>query len=137
MWCDQVQILLSGHFFKGIPDQDALMQMVAQARKVKADGFKIAAMSKKTGDCVPLYEFAQREHKGFTWFAAFAMGQTGKASRVFSLVCGANLTYAALGHVVAPGQIEAEHMLGLLERIARARSEQDVWAWLRAQDEEV
>jgi 3-dehydroquinate dehydratase I len=131
----KVQILVSCHDFQGIAPMDVLQQMVAKARRIKADGFKIAAMSKELGDCAPLYDLARQEHAGFTWFAAFAMAATGKASRLYSLVCGANLTYASLGDVVALGQIEAEQMENLLERVPRARSEQDVWAWLRAQDD--
>jgi len=133
----KVQILVSCHDFNGIAPMGALQKMVANARRIKADGFKIAAMSKELGDCAPLYELAQMEHVGFTWFAAFAMAATGKASRLYSLVCGANLTYGSLGETVAPGLIEAGQMQSLLERVPRARSEQDVWAWLRAQEENI
>ncbi len=38
------------------------------------------------------------------------MGETGIASRVWSLKVGANLTYASIGKAQAPGQVDVARM---------------------------
>ena len=48
--------------------------------------------------------------RDFELFAAFGMGETGIASRIWSLKAGANLTYASIGKAQAPGQVEVAKM---------------------------
>jgi 3-dehydroquinate dehydratase-1 len=105
-----IRVLVSQHNFQRVPSLPRLRAQAQQARAAGAQGFKIAAMSKHVGDTTRLYSFARKECRHFEWLAAFAMGATGQASRVRSLRCGANLTYAALGKAVAPGQLTAMEM---------------------------
>lgn len=102
----KTRILVSQHNFLRIPNQQELEDFARDCLRVKADGLKIAAMSNSENDCERLYKFTRIHAHEFELFAAFGMGETGKASRIWSLKEGANLTYASIGHAQAPGQID-------------------------------
>ena len=102
----KTRILVSQHNFLRIPNQQELDDFARDCLRVKADGLKIAAMSNSDTDCERLYKFARIHAHEFELFAAFGMGETGKASRIWSLKEGANLTYASIGQAQAPGQID-------------------------------
>ena len=53
----------------------------------------------------------------FELFAAFGMGTTGKASRVWSLKEGANLTYGSIGEAKAPGQVDVLKMKKAMDEL--------------------
>lgn len=129
----QVKVLASQHDFQGIPDKETLQKAVALAEYWRADGFKIAGMSSVVGDCEGLYALAREHGARFTWFSAFAMGTTGMASRLFSFVCGANLSYGSLGQAVAPGQIPMGVMFNLVSKLNAKSTESEVLEWLRAE----
>ena len=67
-------------------------------------------MSNSETDCERLYKFARIHSQNFELFAAFGMGETGKASRIWSLKEGANLTYGSIGQAQAPGQVDVARM---------------------------
>ncbi|MBR4786133.1 MAG: type I 3-dehydroquinate dehydratase [Fibrobacter sp.] len=102
----KTHILISQHNFLRIPNQQELEDFARDCLRVKADGLKIAAMSNSENDCERLYKFTRIHAHEFELFAAFGMGETGKASRIWSLKEGANLTYASIGQAQAPGQID-------------------------------
>jgi len=118
----KVQVLASRHDFHKVPCFSELSQAVQAVRARKLGGFKIAAMSHESGDCQPLYRLAREESHGFKLFSAFAMGESGRNSREHSLLCGANLSYGALGAAVAPGQIEVCDMIQWLQKQRRKGS---------------
>lgn len=120
------RVLLSQHHFDGIPPAGELMSFAKECRHLGAPGFKIACMSHCVGDTAGLYEFIRKQSKHFELFSAFAMGATGQASRVFSLACGANLTYGAIGAVLAPGQIQVGAMRRLLADLRFCKDEASV-----------
>jgi len=100
-----VKVIASCHDFQKVPHLTELLEAVGNVRQYNVGGFKVAAMSMQAGDCKALYQLAREQSKGFTLFSAFAMGESGKRSRLHSFTCGANLSYGALGKGVAPGQI--------------------------------
>lgn len=106
----KTRILVSQHNFLRIPNQPELADFARDCLRLKADGLKIAAMSNSDTDCERLYKFAMDFASDFELFAAFGMGETGIASRVWSLKVGANLTYASIGKAQAPGQVEVARM---------------------------
>lgn len=128
--CAGMKIIVSEHDFKGIPGIEELSASADECVRLKADGFKIAAMSSSAGDCDGLYAFIERRFKDFEWLSAFAMGDTGRASRLWSLACGANLTYASIMGAAAPGQIPVARMKSLLKSLPDFRSEADFRAVL-------
>lgn len=129
----KIKILASHHDFKGIPSKKALEDAVKLAKHWHTDGFKIAATSRTEGDCQALYDLAKEHADDFSWFSAFAMGKTGMASRLFSLCCGANITYGSFGAAVAPGQIPMNVMMKLVAQLDESSKEKDVESWLRAE----
>lgn len=125
------KILLSQHNFSTIPTIAELSGFVADCKRVGANGFKVAAMSHVEGDCEELYRFTQEHAFEFEWFAAFGMGNTGRASRLWSLTCGANLTYGAIGDSLAAGQISVSWMQTLLTRLPSIPNEQSLTELLK------
>jgi len=121
-----IKVLASMHDFSKVPSWDELELRVRTIRNLGMQGFKVAAFAREISDCAALYRLASHYGGEFEWFAAFAMGDVGKISRVFSLACGANLTYGAVDRAVAPGQIEADLLAELIEQLPALRSEHDV-----------
>ena len=67
-------------------------------------------MANSKDEVLPLYDFAKKYGSRFELFAAFAMGEHGRESRVRSLEKGANLTYASIGEALAPGQLNVAQL---------------------------
>ena len=124
------EIIVSKHDFNGVPSLEEMRAWSKLALEYCAQGFKVAATSKTVGDCKPLYQLAALTKDSFEWLASFAMGDLGRASRAYSLTCGANLCYVAIGQAVAAGQISALDMIELEECILDAGSEDEVKKWL-------
>ncbi len=124
-----VKILVSEHNFTRIPSDLELKNYLTDAKRVKADGIKIAAMSNSDDDCTRLYKFAKKA-KGFKLVAAFGMGETGKLSRVWSLKEGANLTYGSIGKAAAPGQIDVGLMRKAIDRLETTTSQIELSSFL-------
>ena len=123
-------ILVSEHNFVRIPNEMELEAFAADVKRIGAQGLKIAAMSNSESDCDRLYKFAKKYSKHFDLFAAFGMGDTGRTSRLWSLKEGANLTYAAIDAVEAPGQIDVMTMKKALDSFDTIYSQSDLTAFL-------
>jgi 3-dehydroquinate dehydratase-1 len=54
------------------------------------------------------------------------MGETGKASRVWSLKEGANLTYGSIGQAHAPGQVDVLKMARAIRELPDLNTPADV-----------
>lgn len=126
----KVGILISEHNFARVPSELELENFAKDVKRFKAPGLKIAAMSNSSDDCSRLYKFIKKQAKHFKLFAAFGMGDTGKASRLWSLKEGANLTYGALGKAAAPGQIDIATMSLALDQWDNFITEDDIFAFL-------
>lgn len=123
-------IIISEHNFTRVPGDQELEDFAKDVKRFKAGGLKIAAMSNSTDDCSRLYKFIKKQSKNFTMFAAFGMGETGKASRIWSLKEGANLTYGAIGRAAAPGQIDVSTMKKAMDQLDNINSEFELLAFL-------
>ncbi|HSQ42242.1 MAG TPA: type I 3-dehydroquinate dehydratase [Fibrobacteraceae bacterium] len=124
-----VLVLGSRHEFYRIPSLREMRADIAKARIANLDGFKIAAMAKASGACGNLYALARGNRAGFRLFAAFAMGEPGRNSRLYSLACGANLTYASLGHPVTSGMMPAKelaHCMQVLQKKVKELPQADL-----------
>ena len=126
----KVQLLISEHNFSRVPSDAELDSFAKDVLRFKAPGLKIAAMSNDTEDCGRLYKFIKKNFKKFKLFAAFGMGDTGKASRLWSLKEGANLTYGAIGCAHAPGQIEVMTMKNAFDQWDTFQTELELSAFL-------
>ena len=125
-----VNILVSQHNFSRVPTAMELRDFARDVSRLGARGLKIAAMCNSEEDCDRLYDFARENSDDFELFAAFGMGDFGRVSRVWSLKEGANLTYGAIGHVVAPGQIQVPVMARALEKLSELHSRFEISAFL-------
>jgi len=125
-----VSLIVSEHNFTRIPCEYELEAFADDVKRVGAQGLKIAAMSNYDGDCDRLYKFAKKFGKKFQMFAAFGMGETGRVSRLWSLKEGANLTYGAIGHSEAPGQIDVAIMNSALDQFENLHSQMEIMAFL-------
>lgn len=124
------KILISQHNFLRIPAAQELEDFAQDCLRVGAAGLKIAAMSNSETDSDRLYAFSKKFAKNFELFAAFGMGETGKASRLWSLKEGANLTYGSIENSAAPGQIDVLKMRRALENFEEIRSPFELSAFL-------
>ncbi|GBU24976.1 3-dehydroquinate dehydratase [Fibrobacteria bacterium R8-3-H12] len=102
------KIICSWHLFDRVPSTEELNEFADECLELGVQGCKVAAMAHSKNDAEPLYSFAKKYGEKFELFAAFAMGEQGKESRVRSLKEGANLTYASIGEALAPGQLSVE-----------------------------
>jgi 3-dehydroquinate dehydratase-1 len=100
----EAKIICSWHLFDRVPNKYELDEFAEECLGLKTEGCKVAAMAYSKSDAKPLYDFAKKYGKYFELFAAFAMGEEGKESRLHSLKEGANLTYSSIGGSLAPGQ---------------------------------
>ena len=122
----KTNILVSQHHFLRVPSQQELDDFAYDCARVKADGLKIAAMSNNETDCDRLYKFTRIHSHEFELFAAFGMGETGKASRIWSLKEGANLTYGSIGSAQAPGQVDVLKMARAFRELPDLNTPADV-----------
>lgn len=127
----KTRIVISQHNFLRIPNQLELADFARDCIRLHADGLKIAAMSNSETDCDRLYKFAKDFASDFELFAAFGMGETGIASRVWSLKAGANLTYAAIGKAQAPGQVEVSRMERAIRELENLESPQKALEFIK------
>lgn len=118
-----VDLIISTHDFTGIPDDEDMDSLVQIAQYLNASGIKIAAMSVELGDTAPLYRFLKRNAKKFKYCSAFAMGETGQASRIATLLKGGNLSYGSFGESEIPGQISVTKMREILKKLPSTASE--------------
>lgn len=121
-----VKILVSRHDFSKVPAYEEMCRQAKTAKMLGAEGFKVAAMSSRLDDCGDLYGLALDCAGAFSLFAAFAMGESGKLSRVWSLRCGANLSYGVFGRVTAPGQLPMRKMLEIWQKMPNIREKSQV-----------
>lgn len=125
------QIFISKHDFFKIPSSQELLQLADAAEKVGACGVKVAAMSLCEGDTAPLYEFLKQVAGRFELRAAFAMGESGSASRVWSLCAGANLTYGNISDVSVPGLLPVKKMRRAIDHMAYCETESELGTFIK------
>jgi 3-dehydroquinate dehydratase-1 len=109
-----IKIIRSWHLFDRVPSKQELSEFAEECLALRAEGCKVAAMAHSKNEVQPLYDFAKKYGEKFELFSAFAMGEEGKESRTRSLKEGANLTYASIGKVLAPGQLSVEEIFSIL-----------------------
>jgi 3-dehydroquinate dehydratase / shikimate dehydrogenase len=107
---DAAALLLSHHDFEGTPTFATVLRRLT---RVPADAYKIAVTARKPGDNLRLFEFVRTNRR--SPLVAFAMSETGLATRVLTPSMGCLFTYAApdADEGTAPGQVAASVMRSL------------------------
>ena len=108
-----VHLIGSCHDFEQCPTLDEIRGLIARSRAVKADVFKLAALT-TTDAGVEALERGLRLNHGDLPLCMIGMGARGPMSRVHLPLHGSCLTYGAIGETNAPGQPQAEDLVRAL-----------------------
>ncbi len=109
-----VPVITSFHDFKKTASQSMLWYKLKCMEDVGADVLKIAVMPKTENDVLKLFAVLLRAKTIKRPIIAIAMGELGKLSRVTGSVFGSCATFAGVGKVSAPGQLDLEKTQSLL-----------------------
>ncbi|MFC1953062.1 type I 3-dehydroquinate dehydratase, partial [Chloroflexota bacterium] len=103
--------ILSFHDLEKTPPLDEMKNIVQRQLEAGADICKFVSTAQGIEDNIAILELISAFEENKT--VAFAMGQAGQFSRVFSPLVGAHFTYASIerGKESAPGQIAVEEFL--------------------------
>ena len=103
----KTSLLISEHDFKKTPSISELSKKVNQMSKF-SNNIKIVTTAKSTDDSTRVLQLYGK--KGKVNLIAFAMGDSGRISRILSLYLGSPYTYVSLGKPVAPGQFSVDEI---------------------------
>lgn len=106
-----IAVILSYHDFDSTPTKDVIIKRMQHMYTLGADIAKIANMPRSQKDVDATVEAAKTLKENGELFVAISMGELGEFTRVHATTLGSCLTYAALGTVSAPGQVEIEDLI--------------------------
>ena len=108
----KTRLLISWHDFKKTPKFSELTNKMNQMIKF-SDYVKIVTTAKSTDDSTRILQMYSKNRK--TNLIAFAMGDSGRISRILCLYLGSPYTYVSLGKPVAPGQFSVDEMKKIID----------------------
>lgn len=108
----KTNLLISEHDFKKTPKLSELKLKINQMSKFSSN-VKIVTNAKSTDDATRVLELYSK--KGKINLIAFAMGDSGRISRILSLYLGSPYTYVSLGKPVAPGQFSVDEVKKIIQ----------------------
>ena len=108
----KTNLLISEHDFKKTPKLSELKSKINQMSKFSSN-VKIVTNAKSTDDATRVLELYSK--KGKINLIAFAMGDSGRISRILSLYLGSPYTYVSLGKPVAPGQFSVDEVKKIIQ----------------------
>lgn len=101
--------IVSHHDYTATPPKAELLRLLAAMRALGADLPKLAVMPQSFADVQALMATADEDSRAAgAPLIAIAMGEVGRISRVCGQLFGSCITFAALGHATAPGQLSAQ-----------------------------
>jgi len=103
----KTNLLISGHDFKKTPNFTELKNKLNQMSKFSPN-VKIVTTAKTTDDSTRVLQLYNK--KGKINLIAFAMGDSGRISRILSLYLGSPYAYVSLGKPIAPGQFSIDEV---------------------------
>jgi 3-dehydroquinate dehydratase-1 len=103
----KTNLLISGHDFKKTPNFIELKKKLNQMSKYSSN-VKIVTTAKTTDDSTRVLQLYNK--KGKINLIAFAMGDSGRISRILSLYLGSPYAYVSLGKPIAPGQFSVDEL---------------------------
>jgi 3-dehydroquinate dehydratase I len=110
-------IVMSNHDFSGTPPAAELLARLRRQQELGADVLKLAMMPRDPNDVLELlratWEMASRyaERPMMT----MSMGGTGVVSRLAGEIFGSAMCFGMIGRASAPGQVEVERLVGVLD----------------------
>ena len=103
----KTSLLISGHDFKKTPSLAELKKKLDKMSKFSSN-VKIVTTAKSTDDATRVLQLYSKKEK--INLIAFAMGDSGRISRILSLYLGSPYSYVSLGKPVAPGQFSVDEV---------------------------
>ncbi len=108
----KTKLLISWHDFKKTPKFSELTNKMNQMAKF-SDNVKIVTTAKSTDDSTRVLRLYSKNPK--TNLIAFAMGDSGRISRILCLYLGSPYTYVSLGKPIASGQFSVDKMKKIID----------------------
>jgi 3-dehydroquinate dehydratase-1 len=109
----KTNLLVSWHDFKKTPDENLLKKMQRQMSKFSKN-IKIVTTAKTIGDAMKVLLLYRNLPKNYR-LIAFAMGDSGRMSRILCTQFGSPYTYVSLGKPVAPGQFSLDEVKSIFK----------------------
>lgn len=109
-------LIASYHNFLITPDDDALEVIHTTGRSLGADIVKLALMPQSREDIFRIVSFTMRHRT--EKIITIGMGELGASTRLFTPLLGSLITYGAITRTTAPGQLSAEEIAGLFQRLS-------------------
>lgn len=109
----KTNLLVSWHDFKKTPDENILKKKLRQMSKFSKN-IKIVTTAKTISDAMKvlsLYRNLPKNHN----LIAFAMGDSGRMSRILCTQFGSPYTYVSLGKPIAPGQFSLDEVKSIFK----------------------
>lgn len=103
----KTKLLISWHDFKKTPKFSELKSMMSQMSKF-SHNVKIVTTARSIDDSTRTLQLYSNNRKNK--LIAFAMGDSGRVSRILCLYLGSPYTYVSLGKPVAPGQLSVDEV---------------------------
>ena len=113
-----VLAIVAHHDFAATPDDPCMVDCLSHMADLGADIPKLAVMAQNKGDCLRLMEAtATAAERLRTPLLTMAMGAEGVLSRLMGECFGSALTFCALGAASAPGQVQLDEALAIMDRL--------------------
>lgn len=112
----ETTVISSHHDFQRTPSAEQILDHLAEMEATGADVLKIAVMPHTPQDVLTLLESTMRAaERTVPPIITMSMGAPGTASRLCGGLFGSAATFAAIGHVSAPGQLPLETVVAVLD----------------------
>jgi 3-dehydroquinate dehydratase-1 len=114
------KVILSYHNFNGTPPTDELNKMVDASFAQGADIAKVACLANSESDAARILSLYGK----YKNLVALGMGESGRITRVASLLLGAPFSYVSItgAKETAPGQMTRKQMENILEELKKRDS---------------
>jgi 3-dehydroquinate dehydratase I len=117
-----IKVIMSNHDFDKTPSKEKIINRLIKMIEWKADIPKIAVMPNSTGDVLVLLEATNemKSREPSCPIITMSMGKKGLISRFSGEIFGSAVSFAAVGKVSAPGQIEIDDLFKILHQMHKA-----------------
>lgn len=117
-----VKVVVSNHDFHQTPDRETILQRLCMMQDLGADIPKIAVMPQSPQDVLTLLAATEEMVRLYAKrpIITMSMGGTGAISRLCGEVFGSAVTFGSATRASAPGQMEVQHLHGVLNLLHEA-----------------
>lgn len=111
--------IVSSHDFEKTPGTDEMKARLRAMEEMRADVVKLAVMPQNAQDVLRLLDLTAWAKEACDCpVITMAMGELGKISRVAGEVFGSAMTFGSLGEQSAPGQLDVDTLMKVLDALS-------------------